>query len=134
MVSNRIGSDGSYNIVVGADVLFNYAGNHYLDLKTATTFDSRVAPDFIEQTLFRVNFLKRRSRGFYYDISALRSGQYYLPETGFNLSFNYSQFDLELAYGYFSRAESKTRIINPSLKGTLILRNKDRSVETFQLE
>lgn len=134
MITNRIGSDGSYNIGTGFDLLYNISDSHYLDLKTASTFDDRVESGFIDQTLFRLNFLKRTSRGFNYNFSATRSGEFYLPEVGFNSRFNYSQLDLELAYGHFSPPDSKIRIINPSVKGTLVLRNEDRSVETFQLE
>ena len=133
MVTNRLGGDGSYNVGAGFDLLYNFTGNHFLDFKTATTFDDRVESDLIEQTLFRVNLLKRTSRGFYYNFSALRSGELYLPEVGFNTRFDYSQFDLELAYGYFSSVDSPIRIINPSLQSSLILRNEDHSVETFQL-
>jgi hypothetical protein len=133
MITNRLGGDGSYNVGAGFDLLYNFIGNHYLDIKTATTFDDRVESDLIEQTLFRVNLLKRTSRGFYYNFSALRSGELYLPDVGFNTRFDYSQIDLELAYGYFSSVDSPIRIINPSLQSTLILRNEDHSVETFQL-
>lgn len=134
MITNRLGSDGSYNIGTGFDLLYNFSGSHYLDFKTATTFDDRVESDFIEQSLYRINLLKRTSRGFYYNFSAIRSGSSYLPEVGFNSRFDYSQFDWELGYGHFSPPESTIRIINPTLKGTLILRNEDHSVETFQLE
>jgi len=41
MVTNRLGGDGSYNVGTGFDLLYNFTGNHYLDFKTATTFDDR---------------------------------------------------------------------------------------------
>ena len=134
MITNRIGSDGSYHVGVGVDLLYNFTANHYIDLKTASTFNDSNHSDLIEQSLFRVNFSRRTSRGFYYDISALRSGSFYLPEIGFNPRFNYSQFNLDLSYGHFSQPDSKVRIINPSFNSTLILRNEDRTVETFELE
>ncbi|WP_069130305.1 carbohydrate binding family 9 domain-containing protein [Rhodohalobacter halophilus] len=134
MITNRIGGDGSYNVGAGFDLLLNYKGNHFLDVKTATTFDDRTPSNALEQSLLRFNLLKRTSSGFYYDFSALRSGEHYLPEVGFNPRYNYSQFELELAYGHFSSPESPVRIINPSLKSLLILRNEDRSVESFQIE
>lgn len=134
MITNRIGSDGSYNIGTGFDLLYNFTGSHYLEFKSATTFSDGTESDFIEQTFLRVNFLKRTSSGFYYDLSAIRSGELYNPEVGFNSRFDYTQFDLELAYGFFSEPESNIRIINPSLEGSLFLRNEDRSVETFQLD
>lgn len=134
MVTNRIGSDGSYNVGTGFDFLYNYSGDHFIDFKSATTFDSDTKSDILEQSLIRLNLLERTSQGFYYDFSALRSGRFYVPETGFNARFNYSQIELELAYGHFSSPESGVRIINSSLKGSLFLRNEDNTVETFQLE
>jgi len=134
MITNRLGGDGGYNIGAGFDLLYNFSGSHYLDLKTATTFDDKTDSDLIEQSLFRINLLKRTSRGFYYDFAAIRSGVNYLPEVGFNSRLDYTQIDLELAYGYFSPAESLIRIINPALESSLILRNEDRSVESFRLE
>jgi hypothetical protein len=77
---------------------------------------------------------KRTSRGFYYSGSLFRSGDRYLPEMGFTPRFDYSQIDLGLSYGHFNRPESPLRIVTPSLNGSLILRNRNHSVESALLE
>jgi len=41
MLATRIGVDGTYNIGVGSDFIYNYSGNHFLDFKYAATFDDR---------------------------------------------------------------------------------------------
>ncbi len=136
ILTSRLGFDGSYNIAAGADLLYNYSGNHFLELKFASTFDDRYTGDggLLEQSAFRVGLDKRTSRGFYYSGSLFRSGDRYLPEMGFTPRFDYSQFDLGLSYGHFNRPESPLRIVTPSLNGSLILRNRDHSVESALLE
>jgi hypothetical protein len=134
MVTNRLGFDGSYNIGTGFDLLYNYTGNHFLDFKTATTFDDRTGSNLFDQSIFRINLLKRSSSGFYYDFSFIRSGEQYLPEIGFNSRFDYTQLNLELAYGYFNDPESSIRIVNPSLEGSAFFRNEDQSIESLNIE
>jgi len=136
IVTTRLGSNGNYNIGTGLDLLLNYSGNHFLDVKYAATFDSGFQESFnpISNSLIRMNLHRRTSSGFYYELTAKRSGERYNPAMGFESRFNYTLYDARLYYGFFHGAGSPLRITTPRLRYFVTLRNEDRSIESMLAE
>jgi hypothetical protein len=136
MLTTRLGMEGSYNIGIGSDFIYNYSGNHFLDFKYAATFDDRfgesVSP--VENAIIRLFLQKQTSRGLYYRFSLKRAGERYLPAMGFESRFNYTAIDARLSYGYFNSPESPLRIVTPTARLFISLRNEDDSIETFMIE
>ncbi|MDX1592449.1 MAG: DUF5916 domain-containing protein, partial [Balneolaceae bacterium] len=136
IITSRLGANGESNIGTGLDLLLNYSGNHFLDLKYAATFDSQYSESFSPVTNgnIRLNLHRRTSSGFYYDVTVKRSGERYTPDMGFESRFNYTLYNVQLNYGHFHGISSPLRITNPGLRYFLTLRNEDRSVESMRVE
>jgi hypothetical protein len=136
MATTRLGMDGSYNIGIGADFIYNYAGDHFLDFKYAATHDYRFDENFdpAANAIIRLFLQKQTSRGLYYRFTYKRAGERYLPSMGFESRFDYSMIDARLSYGYFNSPESPLRIVTPTARFFLTLRNEDNSVESMMLE
>ena len=136
IVTTRLGMNGSYNISTGLDLIYNYSGNHFIDFKYATTVDDRFEENFnpIENSIIRLFFQKQTSSGFFYRFTAKRAGERYIPAMGFESRFNYTLFDARLSYGYFNSVESPLRIVTPTARYFVSLRNEDNSVESMQIE
>ncbi len=136
MVTTRLGMDGSYNVAAGTDLIYNYTGNHYIDFKYAATFDDRFEENFNPLTngIVRLFLQKQTSSGFYYRFTAKRAGERYIPSMGFESRFNYTLIDARLSYGYFNSVESPLRIVTPTARYFVSLRNEDNSVESMLVE
>lgn len=136
MLATRIGTDGSYNIATGFDILYNYKGDHFAELKIASTFDDRFSQDFslIDNSIIRLFLNRRASSGLYYRATIKRAGIRYLPEMGFESRTDYTLFDARLFYGFFNSSESPLRIVTPGLRYFVNLRNEDNSVESMLFE
>ncbi|TVR31356.1 MAG: hypothetical protein EA390_06600 [Balneolaceae bacterium] len=136
MLTTRLGMDGSYNIAAGTDLIYNYSGNHYVDVKYAATFDDRFEESFDPLTngIIRLFLRKQTSSGFFYSFTAKRAGERYIPSMGFESRFNYTLLDGSLSYGYFNSVESPLRIVTPTARYFVSLRNEDNSVESMLFE
>lgn len=136
ILTTRLGANGDYNIGTGLDLLLNYSGDHFLDLKYAATVDSGIDSDFtpFSNGLIRLNLHRRTSSGFFYRFTAKRSGERYNPAMGFESRFNFTLYDARLNYGYFHDTGSPLRITTPQLRYFASLRNEDRSIESMLVE
>ena len=136
IVTSRIGVDGSYNIGTGFDFLYNVFDDEYLDIKYATTMDDRFDQSFgpLRNGLLRLNWERRTNSGFYYEFTAKRGGENYLPGIGFEARNNYTLFNTRLFYGMFASPDSPFRIITPSVRFFISTRNEDHSVESMRAE
>ena len=136
IVTTRFGMDGSYNIGTGADFVYNYFGNHFIDVKYAATFDDRFteSADPISNAIIRIFLQRQTSSGLYYRFTAKRAGEQYVPAMGFESRFNYTLFDARLAYGYFNDADSPLRQVTPTARYFVTLRNEDYTVESMLVE
>jgi hypothetical protein len=133
-----MGADGSYNVGYGLDGTFRVAGDDYLGIRWAQTFDDDVIDDhgfrFGEASAIRVYLNRARERGFSYFFSARRFGSDYRPEMGFITRQNFSDFEYSLAYFHYPEGGPLRRIDPFQLFGELALRNPDGSVESFFIE
>lgn len=136
MATSRLGTDGTYNIGLGADFIYNYTGNHFLDFKYAATFDHLDQETFdpAANAIIRLFLQKQTSRGLYYRFTYKRAGDRYKPAMGFESRFDYSMIDARLSYGYFNSPESPFRIVTPTARFFLTARNEDNSIESVMLE
>lgn len=136
IATTRLGMDGSYNIGIGADFIYNYSGSHYMDLKYAATFDDQFSDsaDPFSNSIIRLFLQKQSSRGLFYRFTAKRAGERYNPAMGFESRFNYSMIDARLAYGYYNETDSPIRTVTPTIRYFVTTRNDDYSVESMLIE
>ncbi|UCC82618.1 MAG: carbohydrate binding family 9 domain-containing protein [Gemmatimonadota bacterium] len=138
MLTTRFGDDGSYNVAYGLDGTFRVAGDDYLGIRWAQTFDDDIIDQhgfrFAEANAVRVYVNRARERGFSYFFSARRFGADYRPEMGFIARQNFSDFEYSLAYFHYPESGPLRRIDPFQLFGALALRNPDGSVESFFIE
>ena len=136
IITSRIDVDGSYNINSGFDFLYNYSGNDFLDFKIASTFDDRFEQNFslVDNSKIRFNFHRRAINKFYYQLILQRVGKRYLPAMGFESREDYKLCDAQFFYGHFLKPESPFRLITPSLRYFMTLRNTDNSVQSVMVE
>ncbi|CAN5232293.1 hypothetical protein BH23BAC3_BH23BAC3_06810 [soil metagenome] len=136
ILTTRLGMDGSYNIGMGADLIYNYSGNHFLDFKYAVTFDDRFQESAhpVDNAIMRLFLQKQTSRGLYYRFTLKRAGERYIPAMGFESRFNYTLIDARISYGYFNSPESPFRIVTPTARYFITLQNEDETVESMMIE
>ncbi|PWN07355.1 carbohydrate binding family 9 domain-containing protein [Rhodohalobacter mucosus] len=136
ILTTRLGANGEYNIGTGFDLLLNYTGDHFVDLKYAATFDSGAEGAFspFSNGLIRFNLHRQTSSGFFYRFTAKRSGEGYKPAMGFESRFNYTLYDARINYGFFHGTTSPLRVTTPQLRYFVTFRNEDRSVESMLVE
>jgi hypothetical protein len=139
MVTSRIGDDGSYNVAYGLDGSFRIAGDDYLTVKWAQSFDdSIIASDafgFTTSGLVHVTLNRVRNRGFTYGLSGRWSGRDYRPEMGFVTRRDFSDFSYSFSYFHYPTGDGPFRRIDPfQLFGSVAIRNSDGSVESAFME
>jgi len=136
IVTSRLGTDGSFNVGVGTDFIYNYSGSHFIDFKYAATFDDQFSEPVnpFSNSIIRLFLQKQSSRGLFYRFTAKRAGERYIPAMGFESRFDYSMIDARLAYGYFNESDSPIRIITPTIRYFVTTRNEDFSVESMLIE
>jgi hypothetical protein len=95
MLTTRIGEDGAYNVAYGLDGVIRVAGDDYLGVYWAQTFDDGIIDErgfrFGESSALRLYLNRARQRGFSYFFSARRFGQDYNPEMGFVARRNFTE-------------------------------------------
>lgn len=129
ILTSRISED-RYNYAAGADGVFNIAGDEYLSLKVAQTFDDQnSAGGWEENGFFRVNMRRRANTGFYYSGTYTRSGEAFNPAVGFILRRNFYSLEGSAGYGWFIEG-SGLRQYNSSLGVSRYSRIPDNSVES----
>ena len=136
IVTSRLGTDGSFNVGVGTDFIYNYSGSHFIDFKYAATFDDQFSEPVnpFSNSIIRLFLQKQSSRGLFYRFTAKRAGERYIPAMGFESRFDYSMIDARLAYGYFNESDSAIRIVTPTIRYFVTTRNEDFSVESMLIE
>ena len=132
MVTSRLGMNGSYNIAYGLDGLFRVAGDEYLTLKLAQTFENGASNKIFEKSpsRFLLEWKRRNERGFSYDLVYSYSGENFNPGIGFESRENYQSFKGILQYGWFPGNNSFIKDHKISLTGHSIQSSIDQSMES----
>jgi len=128
LFTSRIGSDGDYNTVIGADAIFRVSGPYYFTAKGGQVF-SNGFPKSNNSLLF-LKWEKRANARLGYFIEAERTGQNFLPGIGFILRNDNLTISQNIVYGKFINGKI-IRKYQPFLSNSIFLRNDDNSLETL---
>ena len=136
VLTSRIGTDGSYNVVWGGDALLRLLDQDYLTLNWAGSWDDAdesVAGDgvgFPDRSLVRVRWERRGEDGFTYDLALSRAGEVFEPGLGFLFRRDYSRGDARVGYGWRPGEGSQLLRYGAELETSVFRRNRDGVVET----
>jgi hypothetical protein len=133
MATSRYVAGGDYNVAMGIDSNLRMFGNDYLSLSLAGTADSGFGERFTdpENMHAHMRWERRSENGPGYDLNVSRSGERYLPGTGFILRRNYTRIGDRLFYGWFPGEGSWLRKHQIRMNGVAFFSNGDGSLETL---
>ncbi|MDD4108620.1 MAG: DUF5916 domain-containing protein [Prolixibacteraceae bacterium] len=102
LVTSRLGTDGSYNVAYGLDGLFRVAGDDYLTLKWAQTFEKNAETTVFgtDPSRFIFRWQRRKETRFAYDLIYSWSGKSFNPGIGFEVKQNYQGPEGTVQYGW----------------------------------
>jgi hypothetical protein len=135
MVTSRVGTDGSYNIAYGLDGIIRLFGDDYLTVNWAQTFENEAENKLLspDPSRIRVNWERRRIKGFTYNLDFSRSGAAYNPEMGFQEREDYTRSGGMMRYGWMPGEKSKLFNHGVFLHGFLVLSNQDKLTESAEI-
>jgi hypothetical protein len=136
--TSRIGSDGSYNFVYGADATVRVKGDEYLTLQWVQSFDNALIAEggasWLPASAIRARWARRTSRGLSYSATLTRVGEEYTPDVGFQRREDYFQSRGSVSYGWFSDGNSAFRNISSGLEAFASLDNDNGSVQSAAIQ
>ena len=132
LVTSRLGNDGSYNVLYGADASVRLFGQDYLTLNWSQSFDDAEAgaPDPLDRSLMRANWQRRGTDGFVYTADLTRAGEAFEPGMGFLSRRDYLSGDGRVGYGWRPGRGSALNAYSVGASGSFFRRNQDASVES----
>ncbi len=137
MVTSRVGTDGSYNLAYGLDGVVRVAGDDYLTLQWAQTFDHEQIDDgnldLVNSGRFTAEIKRRRRRGFGYSAVVAWAGPAYDPGIGFTQRNDFTLLDDAVSYTWLPGEESSLIWHTLGLAGFAFVRNGDRSIESAEV-
>ncbi len=134
MGTSRIGLDGSYNVAYGLDGLVNLAGDDFLKMQWAQTFDRRdmAGAETLAGGRFTAELERRRRAGFGYRSGWVWSGANYNPGIGFVQRNDYTLADESFSYTWLPGEASNLIWHTIAVEGFAYLRNANRTAESAQ--
>ena len=139
ILTSRLGSGGHKNIVYGADAIFRLAGNDYLVLNWAQSFDDQEQStpgesiSLFDRGLLRLNWERRGADGLTYALDLTRVGEIFDPGMGFLRRKDYSRGQANLGYGWRPGPGARLFTYTFQFDGLLFRRNDDGTVETVEV-
>jgi hypothetical protein len=137
MVTTRIGTDGSYNLAYGLDGVVRVAGDDYLTIQLAQSFDHEQIDagnlDLFNSGRFTAELVRRRRAGWGYDAVVAWAGPAYDPGIGFTQRNDFTLLDPAVSYTWLPSQSSPVIWHTLGLAGFAFLRNPDRSVESAEV-
>jgi hypothetical protein len=137
MVTSRLGTDGGYNLAYGLDGVVRVAGDDYLTLQWAQTFDHQQIDDgdldLANSGRFTAELERRRRRGWGYAAVVAWAGPAYDPGIGFTQRNDFTLLDDAVSYTWLPGVASSLIWHTLGLAGLAFLRNGDRSLESAEL-
>ncbi len=137
MVTSRIGMDGSYNLAYGLDGVVRIAGDDYLTLQWAQTFDHRQIDignlGLVNSGRFTAEIERRRRSGLGYSAVMAWAGPEYNPGIGFTQRNDFTLFDGTLSYTWLPGEQSSLIWHTLELSGFTFMRNGDQSLESAEI-
>jgi hypothetical protein len=137
MVTSRVGTDGSYNLAYGLDGVIRLAGDDYLTLQWAQTFDHEQIDDgnldLVNSGRFTAAIERRRRRGLGYSAVVAWAGPTYDPGIGFTQRNDFTLLDDAVSYTWLPVETSSLIWHTLGLAGFAFMRNGDRSIESAEV-
>ncbi len=139
MVTSRVGVGGQHNIVYGADAILRLAGNDYLVLNWAQSFDDQDQPSrgesitAFDRGVVRLNWERRGADGLTYALDLARVGAVFNPEMGFLRRSDYTRGQANLGYGWRPGPGALLFTYALQFDGAAFRRNNDGTVETVEV-
>ena len=140
LLSNRVGSDGSYNYLYGIDGIFRVVGKEYLTVKWAQTFDDQVIAEN-SNNAFNKNFMtyiqweRRNLDGWEYTFTYSRAAENFTPDIGFLNRQNFGHFTWRIHQNSFPGEDNPYfRKMPFHFDGDLFFRNDDGSLQTADID
>ena len=132
IVTSRISTDGSYNVLYGTDAVLRVFDQDYLTLNWAQSFeDVEEGTDAVlDRSLFRVNWQRRGIDGFVYSADMTRAGEIFEPGMGFLFRRDYLSGNGSLGYGWRPAAGSALNRYGLTAGGNFFRRNQDNSIQS----
>jgi len=132
LVTSRIGDDGRYNVLYGADGSVRLFGQDYVALNWAQSFGSPDPSDIgpLDRSLVRFNWQRRGTDGFVYSADVTRAGTAFEPGMGFLSRRDYLSGDGSFGYGWRPGAGSRLNSYSVGTTGSFYRRNEDGSIES----
>ena len=117
IITSRVGLDGSYNLVYGFDGVIRVTGDEYLKLIWAQSFESGQTnnPIALNRSRYMINWERRNTVGFAYDLFLTGYGPEFNPGIGFESREDYTCAGGRLHYGLMAPEKS------PLLKHNFLL-------------
>lgn len=134
IVTSRIGEDGGYNVLYGADASLRLFGQDFLTLNWSQSFDAadsnrdRTGP--MDRGLARINWERRGNDGATYRMSLAGAGAAFEPGMGFVRRRDYLAADGSLGYGWRPGAGAALNRYGVAANGQFFRRNGDGSIES----
>jgi hypothetical protein len=137
MVTSRVGTDGRYNLAYGLDGVVRLAGDDYLTLQWAQTFDHEQIDDgnldLVNSGRFTAEIERRRRSGWGYNAVVAWTGPTYDPGIGFTQRNDFTLLDGAGSYTWLPGEASSLIWHTLRLAGFAFVRNGDRSIESAEL-
>ncbi len=133
MATSRAGG-GRHNLAVAADGTFRTLGDHYLDLKWATTDDEAdpADADLASRSLWNARWQRRTNRGLFYSLEVMRSGEHFQPDLGFLPRVDVTRATAVANWYFFRDAHPWLRRIWPGALAFGTFRNANGALESGQ--
>lgn len=108
IVTNRTDFKGNFNTTYGFDGTFRLFGNDYVQARFAQTRDSESPNELFsaQGSKIYVQWERRQTNKFHYDLSYARVGENFNPGMGFEARSNYTRYGGILGYGWLPGADS----------------------------
>jgi hypothetical protein len=141
ILTSRLGSDGSHNVVYGGDAQLRLLDRDYLIVNWAQSFDDeegemldRTAATFADRSFVRVRWERRDIYGPMYDAELSWAGAVFEPGLGFLQRRDYSRGEVRLGYGWDPGQDSRVLRYGVGLTVSGVRRNEGGTLETGSVE
>jgi len=132
--TSRIGNDGTYNLVYALDAVLNVQGGDYFTAKWVqsfadTPYDSETF-DFANASLASLQYERRGTVGFGFDVAGRYTGADYNPGIGFVTRRDIFTVLGAVRYGWLFDGSGAVRTLQTITRVNAYMRNEDGSVES----
>ena len=137
MATSRVGTDGSYNFAYGLDGVIRLAGDDYMTVQWAQSFDhDQIARNMLRALnsgRFTFELERRRRRAWGYHSVLAWASRLYDPGVGFTQRNNFTLLDNSASYTWLMDETSPLIWHRVLLRGFAFARNVDRSIESAEI-